>query len=182
MKRVLVAGMGLLMAGILLLAGCASPSTGPGVPASPAQPDVGIQAGNLAPDFKLPLLNGQEASLSGLRGKVVLVNFWATWCPPCVAEMPYIQQIFNDARLKKAGVEILAVDVGENQATVAKFINKYGYTFPVLLDSNSEVAQMYKIRAFPTTLLIDKNGIIVMVKVGAFANKAEIESRLKKVL
>lgn len=154
----------------------------PGSPASPPPPVPGIQVGNLAPDFKLTNMSEQTVSLSSFRGRPVLLNFWATWCPPCVAELPYLQQVFNDEKWMKARVAILAVNVQESQTAVSRFLKDYGYTFSVLLDSRGNAALMYKVRAFPTTFLIDKNGIIVHIRLGPFTNKADIENLFKKVI
>jgi len=137
-------------------------------------------AGSQAPDFQLLNLDGQPVSLSNLRGKPVLVNFWATWCPPCRAEMPFIQEIFRE--WSDAGLVILAIDIGENPSTVKGFMESYGFSFPVLLDTSRDVALKYNVRGIPTTFFIDKNGIIKVVKVGAFPSKAAIEKSLGKII
>ena len=110
-------------------------------------------------DFTLPLLNGETVSLSDYKGKVVILNFWATWCPPCRAEMPSMETLYQ--RFKAQGLEILAVDIGEDNATVQRFINNNRYTFPVLMDTNKRVSTLYGIEAIPTSYIIDREGKII---------------------
>jgi len=115
--------------------------------------------------FSLPLLNGGSASLSSYKGKVLILNFWATWCPPCRAEMPSMETLYR--RFKNQGLEILAVDLGEDPATVQQFIRQNSYTFPVLLDKDNKVNPLYGIRSIPTTYIIDREGKIISVIVGS---------------
>jgi len=110
-------------------------------------------------DFTLPLLDGSSASLSSYKGKVVILNFWATWCPPCRSEMPSMETLYK--RFKDQGLEILAVDIGENLNTVQQFIKTKNYTFPVMLDSKSQISGIYGIEAIPTTFIIDRDGKII---------------------
>jgi len=107
-------------------------------------------------DFTLPLLGGGSAALSSYRGKVVILNFWATWCPPCRAEMPSMETLYQ--RFNAQGLEILAVDIGESASTVQQFVRSAAYTFPVLLDSANRVSSIYGIKAIPTTYIIDREG------------------------
>jgi len=118
-------------------------------------------------DFSLPLLGGKNVSLSSYKGKVVLLNFWATWCPPCRAEMPSMETLHQ--RFSAQGLEILAVDVGEDALIVQRYIKSGGYTFPILLDSNSKVSSVYGIEAIPTTYIIDREGKIIGRIVGSIA-------------
>ena len=111
-----------------------------------------------------------------------LINFWATWCPPCRSEMPYIQEVCEDKEWSDKGLVILAVDIGESPSTVENFMQSYNLTFPALLDINQAVALEYNIRGIPTTFLIDKEGIIQAIKVGAFSSKADIENSLSKII
>ena len=110
-------------------------------------------------DFSLPLLAGGNASLSSYRGKVVILNFWATWCPPCRVEMPSMETLYR--RFSAQGLEILAVDIGEDASSVRQFIRNAGYTFPVMFDSDNRVSSVYGIEAIPTTYIIDREGKIV---------------------
>jgi peroxiredoxin len=116
-------------------------------------------------DFTLPLLAGENATLSSYRGKVVILNFWATWCPPCRVEMPSMETLYQ--RFNDQGLEILAVDIGEGASTVQQFIRSAGYTFPVLLDGANRVSSVYGIEAIPTTYIIDREGKIVGRVVGS---------------
>jgi peroxiredoxin len=140
------------------------------------------EVGNLAPDFQLDNLDGQSVSLSDFRGKPVLVNFWATWCPPCRSEMPLIQNIFADKKWVGKGLVVLAIDIGESQATVREFVKKYGLTFPVLLDSTQDVFFEYRARAIPTTFFIDRQGVIREIIIGPFSSVIEIEKSLEKII
>ncbi len=161
-------------------AGCtASPPVSPVT--APAPPE-GIEIGNLAADFRLQDLNGQEVLLSSLRGRPVLLNFWASWCGPCREEMPFIQQVFEDKKWTDRGLMILAVNIGENPATVAKFMKDFDLTFTALTDTTQSVAKMYNIRSIPTTILIGKDGVIQDKIMGAFPGKAAIEKRLEKIV
>jgi peroxiredoxin len=143
------------------------------------QPSTGTSVGDLAPDFELPDLDGQSVSLSGLRGKPVLINFWSTGCPPCRDEMPYLQEIYDEW----SGTELalLAINIGDSPAKVEEFMQGYSFTLPVLLDTSQGVALKYNIRYIPTTFLIDREGIIQTTRVGAFSNKGEIEELLTKI-
>ncbi|ACL70569.1 TlpA family protein disulfide reductase [Halothermothrix orenii] len=124
---------------------------------------TGTAIGLLAPDFTLTKLSGEEVSLSDFRGKKVFLNFWASWCPPCQAEMPYIQKLYTE---HGDDVAILGVDIGEDKGTVAEFMLVNGYTFPVALDKKREVAAKYLVRGIPTTYIIDEDGIVTHRHVG----------------
>ena len=151
----------------LLMAGCAG-----GTSQNP-------WIGKPAPDFQFQSPDGQATSLSDLRGKPVLINFWATWCSPCVYEMPYIQQIYDEWQEK--GLVLLAINIGESSSKVKGFLQSHGFSLPVLLDTEGKIAGQYGIRPIPTSFFIDKDGIIQDVKVGPFQSTAEIESSLSKL-
>lgn len=123
-----------------------------------AAPDnlPGLRVGEKAPDFELMTLDGKTVKLSDYRGKKVILNFWATWCPPCKAEMPDIQKFYNET---DDNVEILAINI-DPQYDVKKFVREANVTFPVLLDSKDEVNNLYRILTIPTTYFIDGEGII----------------------
>lgn len=164
---------------MLLVAGCQpSPETPAGT--SPTAPVERPQVGKLAPDFQLENLDGEAISLSNLRGNPVLINFWATWCAPCVHEMPALQQIYEEWSGK--GLVLLTIDMGESPSKVEEFMRSYRLSFPVLLDTKESVAEKYNIRGIPTTFLIDKDGIVQGIKIGAFRNKEEIEAGIRIVL
>ncbi|MBK5240979.1 TlpA disulfide reductase family protein [Clostridium sp.] len=113
-------------------------------------------------DFKLKDLNGKEVSLSDFKGKKVFLNFWASWCPPCKAEMPDIEKLYNET--KNSDLIILAVNLGENKSDVTSFINDNKYSFPVLLDSDQNVAAQYNIQYIPTSFFINAEGNIIKTK------------------
>jgi len=139
----------------------------------------GTQLGNLAPDFQFNSLEGESISLSDLRGKPVLINFWATRCPPCVSEIPYLQEIYNEW----SGTELilLVINIGESPTKVKEFLQGHNLSLPVLLDAKQLVANKYRITAIPTTFFIDKDGIIQEKMIGAFRSKADIEKKLSKI-
>ncbi len=111
-----------------------------------------------AEDFELPTLNGETMKLSDHLGKVVLVNFWATWCPPCREEMPGIHNVW--IQLQDKGFEVLAVNLGEDAEDVERFVFEYGLenSFPFLLDTESMAMQSLGVKGLPTTFIVDKQG------------------------
>jgi len=108
------------------------------------------------PDFSAEALKGGSLSLSALKGKVVLLNFWATWCPPCRAEMPSIEALWK--KLKDKPFTVMAVSVGEDKGTVAKFIADQKYSYPIFLDPSSALGTAFNAESIPTTYLFDKQG------------------------
>lgn len=127
--------------------------------------DVGLEEGQTAPDFLLTTLEGEEARLSEFRGQPVIINFWATWCPPCRAEMPDLQKLYE-----AEDVEILAVNLTESEQSeegVQDFIDELGLTFPVPMDQNSIVSEMYEVQAYPTSYIVDSDGKIQFTARGA---------------
>ena len=114
--------------------------------------------GQPAPDFSLPSLNGKTYKLSDLKGKVVLLDFWATWCPPCREELPFIEKLHKEFSGK--GLVVLGIN-DEDKATVQQFVNQQKLTFTNLLDSQGTTARAYKVTAIPRVILIDKDGKIV---------------------
>lgn len=139
--------------------------------------DTGIDIGDLAPDFILESLEGEVIRLSSLRGKSVVVNFWATWCPPCREEMPAFETIFQNNKDK---LEILGVDLQESPETIRKFLEEIPVTYTLLLDPNSEVKGAYNVFTQPVTYFLDKDGIIIDKKFGLLIPE-EIEEKFKKI-
>ena len=118
-----------------------------------------------APEFSLYDLSGSQVGLSDFRGKVVLVNFWATWCAPCRREIPSMERLYRMRR--DEGFEIVAVNTERISASkVASFVEKYGMSFPILLNPQGDVGSRYRVRAIPTSFLLDKNGVISWKIVG----------------
>jgi len=139
------------------------------------------QKGFLAPDFSLKTLDGEEITLSDLRGKVVLLNFWATWCPPCRGEMPAFQQAYSDYADEDFIIVAVNATREDDPEKVAAFIAKYGLEFPVLLDSTGEINQLYLVQSLPTSFFIDKEGVIQEMVVGGIA-EAMVRTRIEKML
>jgi peroxiredoxin len=122
--------------------------------------DVSPSGGDrLAPDFELPDLRGRRLRLQDLRGHVVLLNFWATWCGPCQEEMPAMERLARD--FADRGLLVVAVNHEEAQAVVADFVRDHGLTFPVLLDPDGGVAERYRVVGLPTSYVIDHKGVLV---------------------
>jgi len=119
--------------------------------------EIIFEIGKEVPNFTLKDLNGENVSLNDYRGKIVVINFWATWCKYCDVEMPDLQKLHSD----NEDVVVLAVDVNEKKSVVEDYINRGGYTFPVLLDEDSELAKLYYISAFPTSYFINEEGLLV---------------------
>ena len=132
-----------------------------------------------APDFRLIELDGKSIQLSGLKGKVVLLDFWATWCPPCQAEIPHFVALY--AAYREKGLEIVGVSLDDGPEVVRSFVKQKGIPYPVGLGSQS-LAQLYGgIRGIPTTFLIDKQGRIAKMYVG-YQDKSVFESQIKTLL
>ena len=131
--------------------------------------------GNPAPDFQLASPGGKTLSLSGLRGKSVVVNFWATWCPPCRAEMPELEALYQ--KYKDEGVVMVAVNLREDPKRVKRYADALGLTFPIVLDSLGETFQAYGVLALPTTVFVDSNGVVREINVGAMSGKT-METKL----
>ncbi|HEV8539953.1 MAG TPA: TlpA disulfide reductase family protein [Nitrospiraceae bacterium] len=119
----------------------------------------GLKVGSLAPNFQLTDLNGNELSLANYRGKVVLVNFWATWCGPCRVEMPAMQLLYQD--FDRKDFEILAVSTDpQGMAVTRPFRDALGLGFPILHDSDFRIGVLYGARTLPMTFILDRDGII----------------------
>lgn len=128
--------------------------------------------GTTAPDFQLTDLEGQNHRLSHYRGKVILLNFWATWCEPCTKEMPAMQEAFD--RLKHKGLVVLAVNELEELDQVRAHIKDMGHTFPVLLDFDNDVANLYGVFGLPVTVFIDQQGVVQEYLKGGLLTKEHI--------
>ena len=134
-------------------------------------------------DFSLPIAMplGRPQSLSGLKGKVVLLNFWATWCGPCRSEMPSMETLY--ARHREKGLEILAVNCQEQQSEVLSFMTNNALSFPALLDMDGKVSSTYGIRAIPTSFLLDREGKIILKLTGSINwDTPEIHAAMERLL
>ncbi len=125
-----------------------------------------ITNGDRAPEFRLPALNGQYVNLSDLRGKVVMVHFWATWCPPCVEEIPTLAQLYQNFRGKDFVMLAISVDEGGAQA-VTSFLERNKLSIPVLLDPDQTTAHHYGTYKFPETYIIDRTGVVRYKVIGS---------------
>lgn len=119
-----------------------------------------IGEGIPAPDFTFPGLDGKNTSLSDYKGKVVLVNIWATWCPPCVYEMPSMQKLYNEFNGKNFEILAVSIDAAGVDA-VAPFMKKHKLSFPALMDPKGTIKSMYRVTGIPESFIIDKQGILV---------------------
>ncbi|MBE0410970.1 MAG: TlpA family protein disulfide reductase [Anaerolineales bacterium] len=138
--------------------------------------------GFLSPDFTLQTLDGNTIQLSDLNDQVVLINFWATWCPPCRAEMPAMQRVYADYH--HLGFEILAVNATnqDSLSAVANFIADYQLTFPILLDYDGEISKNYQVFSLPTSFFIDKNGVIQEMIIGGPMAEALLRIRIEQLI
>ncbi len=137
--------------------------------------------GGPAPQFELETLQGNPAKLSDFRGKVILLNFWATWCTPCKKEMPEIQAAYD--KYKDQGFVVLALNFGEEKNQAEKLVQEMGLTFPILLDRKVKVAELHHVVSLPVTFFIDPFGVIKEQVFGGTLTKAqigEIFNRLQK--
>lgn len=119
----------------------------------------------IAPEFTVPSLTGGAVKLSNYRGKVVFINFWATWCATCKVEMPSMEKLYQ--RFKDRGFEMLTISVDKDRSLIEPFMKEYALTFPVLLDPDSQVAKRkYKTTGVPETFIVNREGIIVHKAIG----------------
>lgn len=154
--------------------------------ASPDQPQAqqgeAAKEGFTAPDFTLDLLDGGTVSLSDLRGKVVLVNFWTSWCPPCRKEMPAIESVYRS--YKEIGLVVIGLNLTaqDSKQEAAAFAQEVGVTFPIALDLDNSVGTLYRVTALPTSFFIDRKGVIRSVIVGGPMSEALIQSKIEELL
>ncbi len=140
------------------------------------------QAGFSAPDFTLPTPLGESYTLSNLRGQAVLVNLWASWCPPCRAEMPTIEKMYRE--YKDQGFIVLAINMTyqDDPFAVVPFLEDHDITFPTLLDETGDVAAAYQLRSLPSSYFINREGIITEVVIGGPMSEALLRTRIEQIL
>ncbi len=160
----LVAGL-LVFVGLPALPNLFVPAANAGPTGTPAPAPV---VGAPAPDFTLTDLDGQTVTLSDLQGQVVLLNFWATWCGPCRLEMPLLQAAYTERQSQ--GFTILAIDLDDPVADVLDFRDALGLTFPVLLDPGTTVTDLYRVRGWPTSYFINRDGFVSRQHIGALSD------------
>lgn len=125
----------------------------------PASPSIG----SAAPGFTLQDLQAEEFSLHEMRGKIVVLNFWATWCAPCKFEMPFFEQLYTSGR---PGLEIWGINFDEPPLQVENFVKELDLSFPILLDPGGKIQKLYRVRGYPTTYVIDEEGVIRFHHIG----------------
>ncbi len=155
----------LVLFGIILLAAACAPNAEEFAPVEGAK----------APHFELTSLEGKTVSLEDYRGRVVLINFWAIWCAPCRFEMPAIQDRFENTEL-----EVLAINFDESEALVRPYVEELGLTFTILMDPGGSTQQLYQVRGYPSTYLVDEDGVIQIVHIG-FMDEAQLDGYLEEM-
>lgn len=165
----LLVGGGLLVFGVLLVWSLSPKSGGP----RPAR--IGVEAD----DFVLADIEGHPVRLSDYRGQVVLVNGWATWCPPCRAEMPTLQAFYNTHH--DEGFTLLAINAGESQPTVSGFVSQMGFSFPILLDPGERVLAGLGTNGLPTSYVIGRDGKVKYIHAGGITANV-LEARVSPLL
>jgi peroxiredoxin len=138
-----------------------------------------VEVGNPAPDFRLPTPNGSSLALSELRGKVVVLNFWATWCVPCRAEMPALENVFQEHGPR--GLVVVGVGVQESAEKVLAFLPEVGVSFPILLDSDTRLATRYRATGLPATFIVDRRGVVRDIRLGPYTEEM-LRPRLEPLL
>jgi thiol-disulfide isomerase/thioredoxin len=140
---------------------------------SPVKQDAALPpapiVGRRSPNFTLKALDGRQITLSSFRGKPVWVNFWATWCPPCRAEMPEMQQLYN--KYREEGLVIIGIDSSENAGTVKEFLESNGYDWTFVLDDETRADGAYRVSAIPQHVFIGRDGVITAVHLGGISGK-----------
>ena len=143
--------------------------------------DKAVDVGDKAPDFELPQVRNVDSEvlrLSELKGKGLMLNFWATYCEPCEEEMPYMESLYPE--YKEKGIEIVAVSVDATELVIHNFTDRYDLSFPILHDKRSTVLDHYGVRPLPTTYFIDENGIVVERVIGGLTLE-KLEGYLKQI-
>jgi len=135
--------------------------------------------GTAVEDFQLVDLSGKMQSLSQYRGKIVLLNFWATWCKPCTTEMPAMQAIYD--KLRDKGFVVLAVNELEDDAKVREHIKQYGHTFPVLMDRDNKVANQFGVFGLPVSVFIDQEGRVQEYIKGGLLTEQKIDETVARI-
>ncbi|MBK7894071.1 MAG: TlpA family protein disulfide reductase [Anaerolineaceae bacterium] len=168
-NRLLAAALVLILGGLAVLVWMSVQTAVPTPTTNSYGAPALAQQGGTVTDFTIESLGGFPVSLNDYEGEVIIMNFWATWCPPCRAEMPGINNFYE--AYKEEGLVVLAINEEESAETVRPFIELNNFTFPVLLDIEGRVAQQYSTRSFPTTFIIDRQGVIQHVQTGEISER-----------
>ncbi len=154
----------------------------PAAVGAPVSSSPSPREGFYAPDFTLGTLQGEQLKLSDLRGKIIVVNFWATWCPPCRAETPALETSYR--LYKELDVVILGVNLTDQDSLkdVESFVEEFSLTYPILLDRNGAIALLYQLNGLPTTFFVDRKGVIRTVVVGGPMSETFIRSKIEALL
>lgn len=136
-------------------------------PQAPQVSGPRVAVGSAAPSFTMPALEGGTSSLRAYRGRIVFLNLWATWCPPCRAEMPDLERFYQ--HYKSHDVVVLGIDQGESRTTVGMFVHSLGVKYPILLDKNQQYAPVFGAIGLPTSAIISPSGVVVKAFDGALA-------------
>ncbi|WP_435925618.1 TlpA family protein disulfide reductase [Paenibacillus sp. DYY-L-2] len=135
-----------------------------------------LNIGVTAPDFQATNTLGEKIALSDFRGKSVVINFWASWCGPCVNEMPLINRVFQDS---DSDVETLFVNVGESKGTVNEFLTQQQFDFPVIIDATGKISGMYAVTGLPVTYILDKEGKVAHSIIGEISSEDQLYNYLE---
>jgi cytochrome c biogenesis protein CcmG/thiol:disulfide interchange protein DsbE len=168
--------IGLLMGAVVFIG---MPRFNPSTTPLPTDGTPAPMTGAPAPDFTLMNISGTEVSLKDLKGKPVLINYWATWCVPCKDEMPAIEAAYQEH--KDTGLTVLAVDADEGLTEVTSFVTSLDISFEVLMDPGSTVNELYRVRAYPTSFFVGRDGTIMAMQIGVM-NEAQLAEHLAKIL
>lgn len=145
-----------------------------------AAKDGGIpKIGEQPPDFSLADLQGNTHNLSDYKGKAVVINFWGSFCPPCVKEMPEFERQFE--KWKDSGLEVLAINLSEDTLTVNNFVHRFNLSYPILRDVNRKTERKYGLESYPTTFFVKPDGTVLDVFVGGMTEE-DIDSRVNQLL
>ncbi|MGF6354803.1 peroxiredoxin [Paenibacillus sp. 4624] len=136
-----------------------------------------ILAGAKAPDFTAVNSKGEQVQLSDYRGKAVMINFWASWCTPCVREMPLVHEV---AQQNQNSVETLFVNVGESKGTINEFMKSHQFDFPVIIDATGKVSKLYRINGLPATMVIDQGGHFSHILLGELTEDIPLQQWLEE--
>src|SRR5512139_2319202 len=171
----LFSGALILGAAWIVLSRVENPIGGSGAPPNP-------QVGFTAPGFTLDSLAGQPIALSDLRGKVVVLNLWASWCPPCRAEMPAMDAVYQ--KFRDQGLVVLGVNTTfqDDEASARAAIRDWGLTFPIVFDRDGATSRRYRVQAMPTTFFIGRDGVIRDIVFGGPMSEALIASKIEKLM